>query len=107
MAIAFDLAKYDADKFKPLKLSGEQAKKLRADLGDAKDEAAKAAFEKLRYFDPRLALEVGDMLKDLPQGQHRQRVAALLIWFDDLNCSSRELKHPREKRTSRTDFFRL
>lgn len=74
-----------ADKLKPLKLSREQAKKLLEDLGDAKDEKAKAAFEKLCYFDPRLILEVGDMLKDLPQGQHRQRVAALLVGLDDLN----------------------
>jgi RNA polymerase sigma factor (sigma-70 family) len=80
-----DVVAFLADKLKPLKLSAEQAKKLLADLGDMKEETAQATFETLCYFDPRLALEVGDMLKDLPAGQHRQRVAALLVGSSELN----------------------
>ena len=67
-----------AEKLKPLKLTEERAKKLVADLGEEKEGVAEAAFKEMQYFDPRLVLEVGDMLQNLPDGLHRQRLAALL-----------------------------
>jgi hypothetical protein len=74
-----DVTAFLAGKLKPLKLTEDRAKKLLADLGDEKEETAKAAFDELSYFDPRLALPVDDMLKDLPAGRHRERVASLLL----------------------------
>ncbi len=74
-----DVVAFLAGKLKPLKLTEERAKQLLAELNDDKEETAKAAFEELGYFDPRLVLQVGDMLKDLPQGRHRERVASLLL----------------------------
>jgi len=77
-----DVVVFLAGKLKPLKLAEEHAKKLLADLGHEKEEVAKAAFDELSYFDPRLVLTVDSVLKELPAGRHRQRVAALLLGGD-------------------------
>ena len=74
-----DVVAFVAGKLKPLKLTEERATKLVADLGDEKEAVAKAAFDELQYFDPRLVLDVGVMLKPLPDDIHRQRLVGLLI----------------------------
>ncbi len=76
-----DVVAFLAGKLKPLKLTEERAKKLVADLGDEKEGVAEAAYLEMKYYDPRLVLEVGDLFKDLPQGMHQLRVAALLFGF--------------------------
>jgi RNA polymerase sigma factor (sigma-70 family) len=68
-----------AEKLKPLTLTEDRARKLLADLGSEKEQVVNAAFEELSVFDPRLVLEVGDILKDVPDGVHRQRIVALLL----------------------------
>jgi RNA polymerase sigma factor (sigma-70 family) len=73
-----EVVSFLAAKLKPLTISEERARKLLADLGDEKEQVVKAAFEELSVFDPRLVLKVGDILKELPEGVHRQRVVALL-----------------------------
>ncbi len=75
---AKEVVPFLAAKLKPLKLTEVRAKKLVADLGEEKAGAAEAAFQELSYFQPVLVLDVGAMLKDLPDGLHRQRLAALL-----------------------------
>ncbi len=62
-----DAVEYLTGKLRPLKLTGKQAAQLLADLGGEDEKAAKAAFEELSYFDPRLALgdqELRDALFD-------------------------------------------
>ncbi len=81
-----DVVAFLADKLQPLKLSADQAKKLLTALGDKNEETAKAAFEALRYFDPRLALSVDDAVKVLPDNQYKQRLAAVLLGKRDLDA---------------------
>lgn len=73
-----DVIPFLADRLKPLKLTAERAKQLLTDLGDDKEEVAKAAFDELSYFDPLLALDMEGIVKAAEGKTRLQRLAALL-----------------------------
>ena len=75
-----ELLAFLSEKIKPLKLSQERAKELISALASEKIEVAEAAREEMSYFDPRLALTVEEMVKDVPEGLHRQRIFAVLMY---------------------------
>jgi hypothetical protein len=66
------------DKLPPLQLKNERAKKLIQDLGSGNQEVARAAFEELSYFDPRLALSDEEMRDALLDRAPSRRLGALL-----------------------------
>jgi hypothetical protein len=66
------------DKLQPLKADKEQVKKWLAALGSDKAEVWKPAFEKLRYFDPRLALDLRKIPDQLTTPAARQRLGAIM-----------------------------
>lgn len=73
-----DAVEYLKENLRPLKLTKEQATQLLATLGGGDEKAARAVFEELSYFDPRLALgdkELRDALLDKPVSR---RLGALL-----------------------------
>lgn len=70
--------KFFADKLKPLKLTEERAKELLADLGSEDEKTWKAAYEELSDLDPRLALNVPDIVKDSKGQAYDERLSALL-----------------------------
>jgi hypothetical protein len=73
-----DVVAFLDGKLKTLTLTADRARTLLADLGSETPEVATAAFEELSVLDPRLVMTVADVLKDLPDGRHRQRVVAVL-----------------------------
>lgn len=73
-----EAVEYLKERLRPLKLTKERATKLLADLGCQDEKLARAAFEELGYFDPRLALgdeEIRDALLDKPASR---RLGAVL-----------------------------
>jgi len=74
-----DAVTFLKEKLVPLSLTKERAMQMLADLGSANERAARAAFDELSYFDPRLALgdeELRDALLDRPASR---RLGAVLL----------------------------
>jgi len=65
-------------KLLPLKIDAARAKALIADLGNQKEEVWKNAFEQLDYFDPRLAIDLETLMKDVTDTPNRQRMVEIL-----------------------------
>jgi hypothetical protein len=66
------------EKLKPLKIDEKQVRTLLVDLGSEKEEAWKAAVEKLEYFDPRLAVDLPTLMDEVTEHVARARLVALL-----------------------------
>lgn len=65
-------------KMLPLTLTPERAKGLIEQLNSDDEATWKAAFEELRYFDPRLAIDLQTLMKTVTQTPARQRLVAVL-----------------------------
>ena len=67
-----------AGKLKPLRLDPDRVQLLLAQLG-SKDKAVwKPAFEELEYFDPRLAVDLEQLMKDVTKAPARQRLVEIM-----------------------------
>ena len=76
-----DTVPFLKEKMKPLTLDAARARALLADLGSDKEEVAKTAFAELQYFDPRLAIDLETLMREVTQNPARQRmVEALSGW---------------------------
>ena len=69
-------------KLKPLKISSAQVKALLLKLGTKNEELAKAAFEELEYFDPRLAIDLETLMDRYTEYPVRQRLVEVLSGRD-------------------------
>ncbi len=65
-------------KMKPLRITSGQAKALLLKLNSADEHLWKTAFEELEYFDPRLAIELPEMMDRVTQAPARQRLVELM-----------------------------
>jgi hypothetical protein len=63
---------------KPLKITADRVQTLLVNLGSDKEETAKAAFEELEYFDPRLAIDLQTLMNDVVTFPARQRMVEVL-----------------------------
>jgi formylglycine-generating enzyme required for sulfatase activity len=66
-------------KMRPLKIDAGQVKTLLLKLGSDKEEVWKPAFEELEYLDPRLAIDIETLMKDVTDSPARQRMVELLV----------------------------
>ena len=66
------------DNLKPLKLSQDRAAELLEQLGNEDEETWMAAYEELSYFDPRLAVELPDLMRQVTESPARQRLVEIL-----------------------------
>jgi hypothetical protein len=66
------------EKLKPLSINPEQVRTLLAKLGSDDDSIWKPAFEELDYFDPRPAIDLETLMKDVTETPVRQRLVAIL-----------------------------
>ena len=66
------------EKLKPLKIEAAEARQLIQKLGDSKEEVWKPAYEKLEYFDPRLAIDLETLMDETKDKLTRSRLVALL-----------------------------
>jgi hypothetical protein len=69
---------YLQERLPALWLDGKRADQLLADLGSDKPAVARAAFDELAYFDPRLLLRGDDLSGALVNGWSGRRLAAIL-----------------------------
>jgi hypothetical protein len=63
----------------PLNISEDDVNKLLADLSSDDEAVWKPAFEKLEYFDPRLAIHIGTLMSNVTEPVSRYRLVALLM----------------------------
>jgi hypothetical protein len=70
-------------KLPPLTIDAARVKALIADLGDPKEAVWKSAVEQLQYFDPRLAIDLETLMKDVTDSPNRQRMVAVLAGAQD------------------------
>jgi hypothetical protein len=66
------------EKMSPLKIDDDQVRALLAKLASDKEEVWKPVFEELEYFDPRLAINLQTLMKDVTKAPARQRMVELL-----------------------------
>jgi hypothetical protein len=66
------------DNVKPLRITSGQAKALLLKLNSADEHLWKTAFEELDYFDPRLAIDLTEMMERVTQSPARQRLVEVL-----------------------------
>src|SRR5262249_59573455 len=64
-------------KLQPLKLDAEQCRQLLQELGSADDKVWKAAWEKLDYLDPRLAIDLQTLMDEVTAVPARTRMVEL------------------------------
>ena len=67
-----------AERLKPLSISVEEVKSLIADLQSEDPNIWKPAFEKMQYFDPRLAIDLSTLMNDNVKPRSRNRLVAIL-----------------------------
>ncbi len=65
-------------KLKPLAITSGQVKALLFKLGSDNGQVWKPAFEELEYFDPRLAIEITDLMDRVTEAPARQRMVEVL-----------------------------
>ena len=87
------------EKLKPLSINAEQVKTLLAQLGSDDEAIWRPAFEQLDYFDPRLAIDLETLMKDVTETPVRQRLVAVLSSrepesFEDRKISLRKTGPP-------------
>ncbi len=66
------------NKLKPLKISSGQVKTLLLKLNSPDEHLWKTAFEELEYFDPRLAIELPELMERVTDSPGRQRMVEVL-----------------------------
>jgi hypothetical protein len=66
------------ERLKPLNLSADEARALIADLGSDDEAVWKPAFEKLQYFDPRLAIDLPTLMNETNDQTTRTRLVDIL-----------------------------
>jgi hypothetical protein len=64
---------------RPLIITPRQVDELIVRLGSDKDAIWKPAFEELEYFDPRLAIDLQTLMRNVTESPARRRMAALLM----------------------------
>lgn len=70
------------EKLQPLKLDADECRKLLKELGSDDEKVWKAAWEKLDYFDPRLAIDLETLMQEVTEVPARTRMVEL--------CSQRQ-----------------
>ncbi|AMV25792.1 hypothetical protein VT84_15450 [Gemmata sp. SH-PL17] len=73
-----DAVPYLREHLKPLKLTKERVQQLLTDLGSDKEAVWKGAFYELEYQDPRLAIELVDLMDQVTEAPARQRLVTVL-----------------------------
>jgi len=67
-----------ANRMRPLKIDADRVKTLFTALNSDKEDVWKPAFEELDYFDPRLAIDIENLMNEVNAAPARQRLVALL-----------------------------
>jgi hypothetical protein len=65
------------EKLRPLKLTAARCKQLLSDLGSKDEKIWKAAWDELDYLDPRLAIDLPTLMKDVTDNPARTRMVEL------------------------------
>jgi hypothetical protein len=76
---------------KPLKLERAELDQLLKDLGSDDEKVWKAAFDKMKYFDPRLAATLDELLEAAPDQPAHNRLIALLAGQDPEKCKDKDI----------------
>jgi RNA polymerase sigma factor (sigma-70 family) len=69
---------YFKKKMKPLKIDAARVRSLLTKLASDKEEVWKPAFEEFEYFDPRLAIDLETLMKEVTEAPARQRMVQVL-----------------------------
>ncbi len=62
----------------PLQIDQQRVRSLLVSLGNENEATWKAAFEELEYFDPRLAIDLETLMKEVTEAPGRQRMVEVL-----------------------------
>jgi hypothetical protein len=81
-----------AERLKPLKITEDEVKSLISDLQSDEPNIWKPAFEKLRYFDPRLAIDLSTLMSDNVKPRSRNRLIEILCGYDADYLSGKSIK---------------
>ncbi len=66
------------EKLKPLSIDSVRVKALLLKLGNASEKVWKSAFEELEYFDPRLAIDLQELMERVTETPARERMVEVL-----------------------------
>jgi hypothetical protein len=80
------------DKMKPLRISSARVKALLLKLNSANENLWKTAFEELEYFDPRLAIELTELMDRVTESPVRQRMVEILSERDAGSLNGHEIE---------------
>ncbi len=89
---AQDAVPFLNDKLKPLKISSGQVKALLLKLNSANENLWKTAFAELEYFDPRLAIELPELMERVKDSPGRQRMVEVLSERDAGSLEGKEIE---------------
>ena len=80
------------EKMKPLKISSGQVKALLLKLNNGDERVWRAAFEELEYFDPRLAIELPELMERVQESPGRQRMVEVLSERDPGSLAGKSIE---------------
>jgi hypothetical protein len=79
-------------KIKPLTIKPVEVKRLLLKLGSADESVWKPAFEELEYFDPRLAIDLQELMARVTETPARQRLVEVLSGRDPGSLEGKEVR---------------
>jgi hypothetical protein len=89
-----EAAAYFQPRLLPLTLAEEEAQRLIDALGSEKESEWRAAFTRMRYFDPRLAMDLRTMMEEV-EGEQRARLVDLLTDTEPGTLGTEDVKLDR------------
>jgi hypothetical protein len=79
-------------KLRPLKLDADRCKQLLKDLGSKDEKVWKAAWDELDYRDPRLAIDLQTLMKDVSETPARTRMVELCIQLEADSLTGKDVQ---------------
>jgi hypothetical protein len=81
-----------AERLKPLKITEDEVKSLISDLESDDKNVWKPAFDKMQYFDPRLAIDLSTLMTDNVKPRSRNRLVAILCSVNEDVYAGKSIK---------------
>ena len=88
---AKDTVHFLAARLMPLRISSAQMRGLLLKLNSANEQVWKPAFEELEYFDPRLAIDLQDLMQHVTESPGRQRMVEIMCGLDSGYLEGKEI----------------
>jgi hypothetical protein len=93
------------DNLKPLKIDSTRVKSLLFKLGSTNEKVWKPAFEELEYFDPRLAIDLPQLMELVTETPARQRMVEVMCGHDAGELQGKDIQLRNAGAADHFNFF--